>query len=149
MKFRTAVEHTDEIAPFFRDQINALSKAHQNSIIVRRRRRITGSVNLDLALQSRYPNAKRWDYAIGYYISNRHDKAFFVEYHKANVYEVSRVLEKKHWLESWMRGKPVDNIQQRRWFWVSAGAIKIPPNSPDHRLLNMRGVQLVRRLELS
>jgi hypothetical protein len=143
MKFRTAVNCTDEIAPCFQNGLNALSSAHRNSITTTNPRRITGSVNIDNALQTAYPNANRWDYAIGYYISHQDDKVFFVEFHKAIVDEVSRVLKKKQWLENWMRGKPLDNLQQRRFVWVSTGGIKIPPNSPSRRILNKHGLILV------
>jgi hypothetical protein len=148
MKFRTAVECTDGIAAYLKNGLNALSNAHQNSIIAPKPKRITGSVNIDAALQSAYPHGNRWDYAIGYYISNQDDKAFFVEFHKATVDEVSRVLLKKQWLESWMRGKRLDNLQPKRFVWVSAGGIKIPKNSYHRRNINKHGLQLVRRLNL-
>ena len=148
MRFRTAVQSTNEIAPYFQNQLNALSNAHQNSIFPSNPKRITGSVNIDAALQLTYPNDNRWDYAIGYRISSQDDKAFFVEFHRAKVDEVLRVLQKKQWLENWMYGKPVANLQQKKFVWVSAGGIQIPPNSPQRRDLNIHGLQLVRRLTL-
>lgn len=149
MKFKTAVKRTAEIAPYLKSQLTALISAHKNSIILSIPRRITGSVNIDAALQSAYPNANRWDYAIGYYLSHQDDKVFFVEFHKANVKEVSLVLKKKQWLERWMDGKPINNLRQREFVWVSAGGINIPLNSPQIRNLNTNGIQLVRRLKLS
>lgn len=148
MKFRTAVESTDEIANFFKIGLDALSKAHKNSIIVSYHKKITGSVNIDAALQSAYPNENRWDYAIGYYISYQDDKVFFVEFHRAILNEVERVLKKKKWLMSWIRGKPLDDLRPRRFVWVSAGGIKIPQNSPQIRNLNSHGIQLVPKLKL-
>ncbi|MDP2983099.1 MAG: hypothetical protein Q8O92_07205 [Candidatus Latescibacter sp.] len=148
MKFKTAVKCTDDIAPFLQSQLDALSKAHKNSIIVNNSKRVTGSVNIDDALKSVYPNDNRWDYAIGYYINNQDDKVFFVEFHKANVDEVSRVLQKKKWLMSWIRGKPLDDLNHRIFVWVSSGGIKISANSPQRRILNTHGIQLVRRLKL-
>lgn len=148
MKFETAVSSTHELAPYLRSRLDALSNAHQNSIDAANFKRITGSVNIDTALQQAYPNDNRWDYAIGYRINKQDDKAFFVEFHKANVDEVARVLQKKTWLENWMCGKPVDDLKQRIFIWVSAGGIKIPPNSQYRRILNANGLQLVSRLKL-
>lgn len=42
-----------------------------------------------------YPNASRWDYAIGY-----DQKAWFVEVHPANTSNVKEMLKKVEWLES-------------------------------------------------
>lgn len=148
MKFRVAIQSTVGIGPHLRRRLNALSKAHQNSIIPSNPNMIAGSVNIDAALQSAYPNDNRWDYAIGFRITNQDDKAFFVEFHRAKADEVPRVLQKKQWLECWMQGKPVDNLQPRRFVWVSSGGIKIPPNSRHRRILSMNGLQLVRRLNL-
>jgi hypothetical protein len=149
MKFNIAVSNTPELAPHLRNRLDALSSAHQNSIVAANLKRITGSVDIDAALQSAYPHDNRWDYAIGYRISKQDDKAFFVEFHKANVDEVARVIQKKKWLERWMRGKPIYDLVQRRFVWVSAGGIKIPPNSPHQRILNTHGLQLVSRLKLA
>ena len=149
MKFRTAVENTNEIANFLNTGLDALSKAHKNSIIVSYHNKITGSVNIDDALLSAYPNENRWDYAIGYRISKQEDKVFFAEFHRAIVSEVELVLKKKEWLMSWMCGKPLDNLRQRRFVWVSAGGIKIPQNSPQWRNIINHGIRLVRRLTLS
>ena len=149
MKFIAAVNSTSELAPHLQTRLNALSNAHQNCIIAANLRLVTGSVDIDGALKSAYPNDNRWDYAIGYRISNQDDKAFFVEFHKANVDEVDRVIKKKQWIENWMRGKPVDNLLDRRFVWVSTGGIKIPQNSPQRRIINSYGLQLVPHLKLA
>ncbi len=148
MKFKTAVQGTLEIATHFRVGLRSLSKAHRSSINARDPRRIAGSVNIDAALRATYPNANRWDYAIGYRISNKNDKAFFVEFHRAKVSEIQLVLRKKGWLESWMTGQPLNEVQRGRFVWVSAGGINILPNSPQRRVLDKNGIQLVRRLKL-
>jgi len=148
MKFRTAVESTDEIAPYLRSQLDALDNAHRNRIQAQRPSRIAGSVALDSALQPAYPNAHRWDYAVGYRLNNQEDRAYFIEVHRAEVGEVSRVLKKKQWLQCWMQGKAVDDVRPREFVWLSAGSIRIPPNSPHRRHLNAQGLKLVRTLRL-
>jgi len=148
MKFRIAVNCTDEIAPCLQKGLKALSGAHRNNVESANPRRVTGSVNIDDALKAVYPNANRWDYAIGYYINNQEDKVFFVEFHKAIVDEVSRVIKKKQWLENWIRGKPLDNLLKRKFVWISTGAIKIPQNSSSRRILNKNGLILVPHLKL-
>ena len=148
MKFEIAVEGTAEIAPHLRRRLDALSRADRSSIKASELRRVTGSVDIDVALRLMYPNANRWDYAIGYRISNQDDMAYFVEVHKATVAEVPRVVKKKQWLEGWMQDKPLGDLSHRRFVWVSAGPIKIPPTSPQRRELNKHGLQLVPWLKL-
>jgi len=70
MKFKAAIIGTPELAPHLQAQLDAVSKAQQNSIIVKNRKKITGSVNIDVALQSSNPHDNRWDYAIGYRINS-------------------------------------------------------------------------------
>jgi len=148
MKFRKAVERTADIADHLRNGLDALSKAHQDSVNACDPKRIEGSVNIDAALQPTQPNATRWDYAIGYRLNSHEDKAFFAEYHRAQVDQVERVLSKKQWLDDWMSGTPLDQIPDRQYLWVSAGPIRIPPNAPQRRMLSACGVRLVRRLKL-
>jgi hypothetical protein len=148
MKFNAAVIGTPELSLHLQIQLNALSKAHQNSIIVNNLKKITGSLNIDVALQSSNPHDNRWDYAIGYLINSNEDKGFFVEFHKAIVDEVNIVIKKKQWLVTWMRGKQIDNLLQKVFVWVSSGGINIPENSPQRRIINMNGILLRRRLNL-
>jgi mRNA-degrading endonuclease RelE of RelBE toxin-antitoxin system len=148
MKFRKAVEQTAEIADHLRTGLEALDKSHRDRVEATYPKRLEGSVNIDAALQPAYPNATRWDYAIGYRLNSQKDKVFFVEFHKAEVTEVSRVLQKKAWLDSWMRGQPMDQLRDRKYVWLSAGGIKIPRNAPQRRELNMHGLRLERRLRL-
>ena len=148
MKFRTAVEDTDEIAAYLRSQLDALDKAHRNRIHAGRTSRIAGSVDIDSALQSAYPNARRWDYVVGYRRNNQEDRAYFIEVHPAEAGEVERVLGKKKWLEGWMQGKALGDVRPREFVWLSAGGIRIPPNSPHKRRLSAHGLKLVRTLWL-
>jgi hypothetical protein len=148
MKFNAAVIGTPELAAHLQTRLNAISKAHQNSIIVKNLKKITGSVNIDLALQSANPHDNRWDYAIGYHINSQEDKAFFVEFHKAIIDEVNIVISKKQWLVNWMSGKQIDNLLQKVFVWVSSGGINIPDNSPHRRIINLNGILLRRRVNL-
>lgn len=148
MKFRRAVENTEEIRHYLLNQLDALSKAHKSSVTPSDPKRVTGSVDLDAALQPLFPNATRWDYAIGYRLTARDDKAFFVEFHRAFDDQVKRVIEKKHWLESWMDGKALDELREREFVWVSAGGIHIPGNAPSRRELDENAIRLERRLTL-
>ena len=148
MKFKAAIIGTPELAPHLQAQLDAVSKAQQNSIIVKNRKKITGSVNIDVALQSSNPHDNRWDYAIGYRINSQEDKAFFVEFHKAIVDEVNLVIKKKQWLVNWMRGKQIDNLLQKVFVWVSSGGNNIPENSQHRRIININGIILRRRIDL-
>lgn len=148
MRFHDAVQGTSEIAAGLKAGLQAVTSAHRSSISAGETRRITGSVDIDAALEPLEPHANRWDYAIGYRITSRQDKVFFVEFHRAKSSEVSKVLAKKQWLEEWMCGKPVDRLRPRQFVWLSAGGISIPPNAPQRRRLSAHGIVLQRRLQL-
>jgi hypothetical protein len=64
-------------------------------------RRLSGSLDLDTALQRQEPNAHRWDFAIGYQHANRElECIYWVEIHTAGDREVNVVLDKLRVVEA-------------------------------------------------
>jgi hypothetical protein len=60
--------------------------------------RFAGSIDLDAALQTDFPDAHRWDYGIGFRRSHSSEAAIWVEVHPASEGEVDAVLNKLIWL---------------------------------------------------
>lgn len=100
MNFKQAVAETPTIAQHYQPGIQALIPADKKRLV--NAQRATGSVALDEALKSRFPNAHRWDYGIG--LQNGAAEVLWLEVHHAASGETDRVIRKlqalKHWLQT-------------------------------------------------
>lgn len=119
MSFVKAVQNTPEIAACFRRGLQALG-SNSRQINVREPRALDGSVNIDVCLEERYPNAPRWDYVFGC-----KERVYYVEVHKAgSVGEVKNVIEKFKWLKQWQKNSApnLEDLEHRSTYhWVSSG----------------------------
>ena len=87
-------------------------------------RRLTGSADVDTALQPIEPNANRWDFAIGYQHANRKDEfIYWVETNTGSDDQIKVVLKKLEWLKGWLRGggKLLDKFE-REIVWIPSSA---------------------------
>jgi hypothetical protein len=111
-------------------------------------RRLTGSADVDGALQPHAPHAHRWDFAIGYRHTNRKaDCVYWVEIHTANNAEVQVVMNKLLWLRAWLAG---DGIRLKRFecdfVWVSSGSTSFTQGAPQVKRFAQLGLQLKGRV---
>ena len=143
----------------YRNGIQALKKAHRKHVECSDANRLTGSIDLDGALQQvpKYANASRWDYGIGYKPRNGPEQAVWVEVHSANTSEVSVVLKKLQWLRDWLNEDENEQLRQItnaaaediRFVWVASHRVNIPKNTPQFRQLNKSGIgKVIRKLSL-
>ena len=157
--FRRAVEAAPApVNGAWRPGLQALQPAHRGKVSCTDEDRLTGSIDLDSALRpvSRYANAPRWDYGIGYRPPSGSERAVWIEVHRAVTSEVSAVLRKRDNLRDWLTGEAeaLRRMTDRgkateRYFWIAAGQVVIPSNSPQARRLSQSGVKLVPRLALN
>ena len=98
-----------------------------------------------------------WDYGIGFRERDGREVALWIEVHPASTTEVSTVLKKLAWLQSWLRQEApaLHALSQRRsagnnYFWLATGPGCISRrHSPQARRLRQAGLDLPRRtLEL-
>jgi hypothetical protein len=110
---------------------------------------ILGSVNLDAALCPRYPDASRWDYAIGMQ-KNNSSYAIWIEFHPANTSNVEEVLEKLRWLKEWLSSKaPKLHLltpPRAAYHWLATGGVHITRNSRQARQLAQAGLMMPRKV---
>ena len=140
MTFREAVEATPEIAGSFNAGLRALRAVDRQRITAQRPRALRGSADLDKALEGLYPNARRWDYAIGVEQARR-QRVYWTEVHPARDDQIVVIREKLEWLRQWLRDSAVAlNNLPREFVWVSSGATAITPSSPKLRALAAQGV---------
>ena len=137
--FQKAVEKTPDISSGYRPGVHALKKSDRSAIVVADTRLLDGSVDIDTAVQEKYPNENRWDYAIGY-----SGKVCYVEVHPAYTSEVSVVENKLRWLKIWLKENAplLDAIPKATpaFVWAQTGKGAILPRSSQARKLAAMGV---------
>jgi len=143
-----AVAQTPDVSGHFMSGIQAVKREYHSKIHVSNSRNLTGSVDVDNATQSFYPNANRWDYAIEY-----SDKTYFVEFHPASTGNVSEMTEKLSWLNWWLKEKaPLINVLKpmkgNAYNWIATGSIKILNGSRQYRQLAALGLLPKKMLDL-
>ena len=141
--FQKAVENTPEISSGYRPGVHALKKSDRSAIVVADTRLLDGSVDIDTAVQEKYPNENRRDYAIGY-----SGKVCYVEVHPAYTSEVSVVENKLRWLKIWLKEKVplLDAIPKATpaFVWVQTGKGGILPQSSQAQRLATLGIKVTR-----
>ncbi|PNS36962.1 hypothetical protein V512_011195 [Mesotoga sp. Brook.08.105.5.1] len=96
---------------------------------------------LDSCLKEDYPTENRWDYAVFIDI-DAVLKTAFIEIHPANESEVDEVIIKARWMKQWIMDNQIRVItENRKFFWVSSGNVKITKNSQKIRLLHKQGIE--------
>lgn len=143
MTFRDAVQGTPSIRAHYRPGLQALPHGHASRIRCTNARRLTGSVNLDAALQLMQPHAQRWDYGVG--LRRREsDVAVWVEVHPGSSSSVTDMLAKLQWLKNWLgtEATALRDLTQGDYHWVSTDAtIAITPDSQQAKKLAAAGLR--------
>lgn len=137
--FQKAVEGTPDISTAYRSGLQALKRSDRGVFDVADTRLLDGSVDIDTAVQGKYPKENRWDYAIGY-----SGKVCYVEVHPAYTSEVSTIEKKLRWLKTWLKekGPLLDAIPKAipAFVWAQTGKGGILPRSSQARKLAAMGV---------
>lgn len=137
--FQKAVEGTPDISTAYRSGLQALKRSDRGAFDVADTRLLDGSVDIDTAVQEKYPNENRWDYAIGY-----SGKVCYVEVHPAYTSEVSVVENKLRWLKIWLKENAplLDAIPKATpaFVWAQTGKGAILPRSSQARKLATMGI---------
>ena len=133
-------EQTNDIVGYFQEGLHAVKGEYRSKIVCTNPRALTGSINIDEATRSAYPDANRWDYAIEY-----DNETYFVEFHPAATGNVSEMMNKFKWLKSWLRTKaPIMNELKPKcrpaYYWIATGRVKILKGSSESRQLAQIGL---------
>jgi hypothetical protein len=141
--FKRAVRRTPQLQGAWRLGLGALRAQDRPHVNPSDPRRLSGSVDVDSALQQQQPNAHRWDFAIGFRHANRQNECiYWVEIHTANDKEVKVVLDKLRWLRNWLAGDGnLLDAFERDFIWVSSGATSFTPGAPQSKQFAQLGLQ--------
>lgn len=143
MLFETAVKKTPDVAGQCRPGLQALSSRDVARIRIVNSQRLSGSVNIDLALEKTYPEDPRWDYAVGYR-ATQGEKIYWIEIHPANEGAISDVLAKLAWLKRWLNDSaPMLHRIRAEFVWVSSGRTSFNASSPQAKKLAQSGLRNV------
>jgi hypothetical protein len=154
--FNNAIKNIDLLRPHLKQGLQALG-ASSKKVQAEHPKTITGSVDLDSALQKEYPEKNRWDYAIGYRPSvprqgkkgKTPDRVLFLEVHPANGHEVTVVIQKKRALQEWMANESQAvtlNGLRRRFVWAASGKNGIPARGTYLNRLAQAGINFEARV---
>lgn len=141
--FQRAVETTPQLETSWKAGLRALASSDRDRVTVQRPARLEGSLNLDRALATHFPHARRWDYGIGYRDwPQQCTVVYWIEVHPANAREVRVVLEKLTWLQQWLRGQaPKLHSLAARFVWISSGKTSLLASSPEAKRLAKAGIR--------
>jgi hypothetical protein len=123
--------------------LQAITTANRRKITPENPRSVTGSVNLDEDLKEQFPNDNRWDYVVGYMVSDTMDKVFFIEVHPAETSEIRCVINKVRNLRKWAVSNAPDLWNMtipREIHWISSGKNNLRLNDSYRRILAMEGL---------
>jgi hypothetical protein len=143
-----AVAQTPHLQGAWKSGLEALRTRDKPHVQAEDTRKLSGSADLDAALQPHEPHAHRWDFAIGYkHINRTWECLYWVEIHTANAKEVNVVLNKLRWLKQWLKGDGHRlALFEHDFVWVSSGATSFTLNSPQQKQFAVLGLQHKGRL---
>ena len=143
MTIEDAVAQTPHLQGAWKRGLGALRAQDRPHIAAQNTHNLSGSADLDAALQQQEPNAHRWDFAIGYQHINRPlECIYWVEIHTATDREVNVVLDKLRWLKQWLRGDGQRlALFERDFIWVSSGGTSFTLTSPQQKQFAVLGLQ--------
>lgn len=147
MPFKEEVARTPGIETAYRKGLQALSEADRNRLSVEEPKSITGSVDIDSALRSFFPQEPRWDYVVAVSIGKRQVRLEWIEVHPATTTaNIEEVYAKHDWLRRWLNGdgRKLDCFS-RNFVWISTGKTTFHAGAPQLRRLAARGLRLAGR----
>jgi hypothetical protein len=142
MNFKKAVVKTPNLRNSWKPGLQALRAEDRPHIKADDTRRLSGSADVDTALQGLEPNANRWDFAIGYRHTNRIDEfIYWVETHTGSDNQIKVVLKKLAWLKGWLKagGKNLAPFECD-FLWVSSGHTFFTNGSKQVKELAQKGL---------
>ena len=144
MSFQSAIENTTLLKDHLKNGLQALG-SNSSKVKPTDTRKCEGSVDIDNAVERKFPSRNRWDYAAGY-----NGRTYFIEVHPADTSEVKTVLEKLTWLKTFLiENTPELNKEPKSFHWIASGGVHILPNSPQAKRLALSGIsQPVKQLTL-
>jgi len=132
LTFENAIKSCSLLAGHYRPGLKALSQADRQKISTTSSTTVTGSINIDVALQAAHPNDHRWDYGIGWrsksQAQSHNDSVCWIEIHQAySSSDMKIVLAKLAFHRQWLKDNaPELDSLRGKFVWVATGKVGIP-----------------------
>jgi hypothetical protein len=143
ISFKAHLEAIEGLKDSHEEGLQALKKSDRELIKPPKTKKLCGSVDLDKALEKRYPNASRWDYGIAIECQEKIYTIHWIEVHPAGSgknYE--EILNKALWLRDWLKNHGQILNSEKLFIWIASGKARVP-TAPQNRSLLKQGVRLV------
>jgi hypothetical protein len=142
MSFQQDVQRTAGLEQAYQTGLGALRAQDRARVEARNPRALSGSVDVDKALQPLQPNANRWDYVVAGKIANSvTERLYWIEVHPASSsHNVREIQNKLDWLLGWLQGQLLDRYK-REFLWLASGKSVFHQNSPQVKILAGKGIQ--------
>lgn len=142
MSFAADVAATPNLGGTLCKGLGALEATDKTHITVGPSVKLTGSVNVDLALKPSQPNAARWDYVVGQK-RGKAEHLHWIEVHPASGGgNIGEMQAKLNWLKSWM-DPALLGAYPRQVVWIASGRSAFNSRSPEIRKLASQGLIFV------
>lgn len=132
MSFRSCIDAAFPAAVCLEGK-KALRSVDSDKIRVRGQLVFAYSVDLDACTKKDNPSDNRWDYRLALTHSLSGEYVAWVEVHPASTSDISAMLLKKKWLQTWLAEHAKSlfkrmggRLHARNCFWVASGGINIP-----------------------
>jgi hypothetical protein len=149
MTFVKAVNKTPSIEKELKVGLQALPKSDRR-LVSCNGPSLRGSVDIDSALRTLFPDAARWDYVVGVGGRRQRDSAVWLEVHSASSSHIDEVLSKLRWLKQWLVGSAPELHQlPARFCWIATGTVSFRRGSPQANKIAEAGLRFpVKHLNL-
>ena len=87
-----AIKQIPSLTGKLKHGLQALRKNHRNAISPENSRKLSGSIDIDTALKSKYPNDHRWDYCIGVRKNRNADSLVWIEFHHSDQGDMAQAM---------------------------------------------------------
>jgi hypothetical protein len=141
MSLKKALKSDSTLTSAIKSGKQALRREDRNRIAESATARVVDSLDLDSATRATHGGENRWDYLLG--TSRAEQRLIAVEVHPANTGEARLLVAKKQAAQEVLRSSLVDGETVGRWYWIASGKTAITRGTPEARLLDKAGIQLV------
>ncbi len=119
--------------------LGAVKKADHKHFTDEVRATFVDSVDLDTALQTKFPEDPRWDYLLGH----QGGAIVAVEPHSARQDQIDTILRKRKAALEQLRPHLRDGTKIAKWLWVSSGTVQFADTEKVRRRLDSNGIEFV------
>lgn len=140
---RRALRAESDLVALVVDGLGAVSAADRGCIEESLRASFADSVDLDAALNARYPQDARWDYILGHGSTG---VLLGLEPHSAEDDEIRTVVLKRKAAIVQLRPHLREGARVVAWFWVASGRVQFASTERARFRLDQAGVTFVGRV---